>query len=129
MANYFRNWFLEVGCVYQDLEELFAPVTLQYIQTVGRREPLAFYVWFLILVARVNRLTILFWPVFYGQIIQSIFLMLAALGHPPLPRLPPPPTPSPSSTRRTMPSGESTTPSPSHPASSASSHASSSPTH
>ena len=48
MANYFHNWFLEVARAYQDLEELLAPATIQYVQRVGRREPMAFYVFFLV---------------------------------------------------------------------------------
>ena len=48
MANYFHNWFLEVARAYQDLEELFAPATIQYVQRFGRREPMAFYAFFLV---------------------------------------------------------------------------------
>ena len=92
--DFFQQWLLDVANDFLDLQALLEPALLQYVVTVGRREPLAFAIYFMLLVQRVHRLSTLFNQLNYNLILEEIFQMhRAALAR----RLPAPSSSSSSS--------------------------------
>ena len=49
---FFRRWIVDVIQDFQELEEMFVLETLNFVIMVGRRQPMAFAVYFLLLVDR-----------------------------------------------------------------------------
>ena len=95
---FFWLWLLDVIEDFRQVEELFEPATLDYVITVGRREPMAFALYFMFLVDRVHRRSALFNQANYIGIWYAIYAMRrAALAAGSLPPPPPPSSPSSSS--------------------------------